>query len=545
MLAASGVTVRAEIARVNYTRIVQRWNSWSLIGWDESGSSFGSRPTAVGARAARFERRAGNCARCCCARRTEFAQGAHRFCLTGFKVSRFQGFKVSRTRCGSVFPSFRRFLETLQLCNSETSFVSVAALAVGDAGQHSGVGGDGPAVTVSGGVGGKIILRAGLVLVAGDVEAGVEVEGIGWRHAVLNQAEGRGLSVVARLLVSFVVLVDGGGLGSGAVGVKKQGDVQLQRPALVDGVDEIAAGVVDSDGRLDSGGLVNILRVDRGEDFEVLQVGEVDILGDGGGDGAERGVDVSGDLEVVAGLRGDGALDVPVLRGIDIFRDVGYGHGERVLGERAGDLSGTRIEIEQERGSGGEVAVGIEHAEGNGVGLTVVKQGGERRQVDTVGQEVHGLNAGDGTPQIRIDASGVDPGIDGRYSGGSAVDGDFGFAEGGAGAALEFSGHVVGDAAVPEFVAGLALGKDVEIDVRNVGRKRQSLFEQVGRGVEGDGSAGGAGREGDDLIGGTRRHLIRFQRVEEDVGIAMENAGIGLVDQVAKIDGAGLRDGED
>ena len=71
------------------------------------------------------------------------------------------------------------------------------------------------------------------------------------------------------------------------------------------------------------------------------------------------------------------------------------------------------------------------------------------------------------------------------------------------------------------------------------------MFEQVGGGVEGDGSAGGAGRESDDLIGGTRRDLIRFQQVEEDVGIAMENAGVGLVDQVAEIDGSGLRDGKD
>ena len=110
---------------------------------------------------------------------------------------------------------------------------------------------------------------------------------------------------------------------------------------------------------------------------------------------------------------------------------------------------------------------------------------------------------------------------------------------------MEFSGNVVGDAAVPEFVVRLALGKDVEVDVRNIGWQGQSLFEQIGGGVEGDGSAGGAGREGDDLIGSTRRDLIRFHRVEEDVGVATQNTGVGLVDQVAEIDSAGLRDGED
>jgi hypothetical protein len=165
-------------------------------------------------------------------------------------------------------------------------------------------------------------------------------------------------------------------------------------------------------------------------------------------------------------------VDVAVFRGVNVFRDVGRGDGDRVLGKGSGELSGTRIEIEQERGSGGEITIGLEDAEGYGVGLAVVEQGREWREVDAVGQEVHGLNSGDRAPQIGIDASGVDPGIDGGYAGGSAVDGDFGFAEGGAAATLEFSGNVVGDAAVPEFVIGLALGKDVEEDGSDVGGKR-------------------------------------------------------------------------
>jgi len=40
-LFSSGATVRAEQGRVNTIRIVQRWNSRSRIGCDESGSSFG------------------------------------------------------------------------------------------------------------------------------------------------------------------------------------------------------------------------------------------------------------------------------------------------------------------------------------------------------------------------------------------------------------------------------------------------------------------------------------------------------------------------
>ena len=105
---------------------------------------------------------------------------------------------------------------------------------------------------------------------------------------------------MARLLVTFVVLVDGGGLASGAVGVEEQGDVQLQRPAIVDDVGEIAGAVVGGHDGVDGRGLIDVLLVDRGLDFEILEIREVDILGDGCGDGAGSGVDVSGDLEVVA-----------------------------------------------------------------------------------------------------------------------------------------------------------------------------------------------------------------------------------------------------
>lgn len=40
-VAQSEVTVRAERERVNYTRIVQRWNFFPRVGCDESGSSTG------------------------------------------------------------------------------------------------------------------------------------------------------------------------------------------------------------------------------------------------------------------------------------------------------------------------------------------------------------------------------------------------------------------------------------------------------------------------------------------------------------------------
>src|SRR5450755_3272296 len=179
------------------------------------------------------------------------------------------------------------------------------------------------------------------------------------------------------------------------------------------------------------------------------------------------------------------------------------------------------------------------------MGLAVVEQGGKGREVDAVGLEVHGLNSRDGTPEVRIDASGVDPGIDGCDAGGSAIDSDFGLTESGAGAALEFSGDVVGDAGIPEFVVGLALGEDVEIEIRDVGGKGQGLLKKIGGGVESDGAAGGTSGESDDLIGGAGRSLALRQRIEEDVGGSVEDAGVGLIDHVAEIDGSGLCDGKD
>ena len=101
--------------------------------------------------------------------------------------------------------------------------VSVATQAVGDTGQESCGSGDVAAVAVSGGVGCEIVLRAGLLLVAGDLIAGIKVERVGGPHTIAKQTEGRGLSVVRRFLISFVILVDGGGLNSGAVGVIEQG----------------------------------------------------------------------------------------------------------------------------------------------------------------------------------------------------------------------------------------------------------------------------------------------------------------------------------
>jgi len=96
---------------------------------------------------------------------------------------------------------------------------SVAASAVGDAGQDIVGGGYVAAVTISSRIGREEVLRAGLVLVAGYVALTVEIENVGAYNSILQQAGESGLSVVLGFVVFLQVLVDGGGLGPRAIGV--------------------------------------------------------------------------------------------------------------------------------------------------------------------------------------------------------------------------------------------------------------------------------------------------------------------------------------
>ncbi len=228
-----------------------------------------------------------------------------------------------------------------------------------------------------------------------------------------------------------------------------------------------------------------------------------------------------------------------------MFTDYWYGNGKGVLGKSAGELRGILIEIEQERSGRGKISIGIEYAESDGVRLTVIKSRGERRQVDPIGFEVEGLNARNGDPKVRIDATGVDPRIDGGDARGTAIDRDFGFAESGARTALKLVGNIVGDAGVPEFVVGLALGEDIHKYGADVGRQSEGFGEKIGAGVKADGAAGRAGGESDDLIGSGWCGSLRGHRIEEQRGRALEHSGIDVIHSVAEVDGAVLSNGKD
>lgn len=150
------------------------------------------------------------------------------------------------------------------------------------------------------------------------------------------------------------------------------------------------------------------------------------------------------------------------------------------------------IGVDENVRGGEEETVGVEDADGNGMLGAIAEQAGEGCEVNAVGLEVEGLDAGDGLPQKGVDAAGEDPWEDGSNAGGFAVDADFGFAEGGVATGFEFAGNRSGDAQIPELVADLALGDDVEVDLLDVAREVEGGGGLVGGGVEGYGAVAGA-----------------------------------------------------
>ena len=88
----------------------------------------------------------------------------------------------------------------------------MAALTIGDAGEDSGVGGDAPAVAVSGGVSSNVILETALVGVSHEIATGIEIQGVGGHHLILHDAESSSLSILTELFIFLVVLIAGGRL---------------------------------------------------------------------------------------------------------------------------------------------------------------------------------------------------------------------------------------------------------------------------------------------------------------------------------------------
>src|SRR5215471_6944991 len=127
--------------------------------------------------------------------------------------------------------------------------------------------------------------------------------------------------------------------------------------------------------------------------------------------------------------------------------------------------------------------------------LTVAEHARERREVYAIRNKVQCLNAGDWPPQQRVDAAGVDPGIDGSHAGRLAVDTHLTLSKPGITAALQLTGNVIGHARVPELVVCLALRYHVEKSALNIHRQREGSRERVGGRIEKRCATGGIGSQ--------------------------------------------------
>ena len=115
--------------------------------------------------------------------------------------------------------------------------------------------------------------------------------------------------------------------------------------------------------------------------------------------------------------------------------------------------------------------------------LAVGEDAGEGCEINTIRLEIEGLDAGNGLPEIGINTTGVDPGIDGSDACRFAVDCALGLAKGGVAAVLKLAGDVRRHAGVPEFIGGLRLRDDVEVDTLEILREGEGADRLVGRGA--------------------------------------------------------------
>src|ERR1700689_5060055 len=100
-------------------------------------------------------------------------------------------------------------------------------------------------------------------------------------------------------------------------------------------------------------------------------------------------VDISCDRETSVGLDGDVSLDGR--SPLQVLGERGIWGGQCVLGDRAGDLRSPRVEVEQERCRHREIAVVVENAQRDRMGLAIAQQAGKRSKVYAVGNKIESL----------------------------------------------------------------------------------------------------------------------------------------------------------
>src|SRR5271167_1837327 len=176
--------------------------------------------------------------------------------------------------------------------------------------------------------------------------------------------------------------------------------------------------------------------------------------------------------------------------------------------------------------------------------LAIAQHSGEGCEVNTIGLEVEGVNTRNRTPEIRVNAAGVNPGIDGRDAGRLSINAHFPFAEAGRAAIVKLTRNIVGRAGVPELIVALTLREDVKIDAFYVGRQREGCRELVAGRIQRDRSACGTSRHGQHDVRSRRRLLPMRYGIELNGSAAVQMAGVFVVDDIEEINLASLSNGE-
>ena len=197
--------------------------------------------------------------------------------------------------------------------------------------------------------------------------------------------------------------------------------------------------------------------------------------------------------------------------------------------------------IQQQRRVHVEVILRVVHAQRNGVRFAIAQHARERRQVHAIRNEVERLHTRNRRPQVRIDPAGVNPRIHRRDSRRSAINGDFSLAESGVAAVTdEFAFEVRRRAQEPLLVGLLALRDHVEIRALDVRRQRESFRQRLRRIAQLHCSARSV-RHRQHRVGRARRGIGRVRGIELNLGRAVNDSGVGGVDDVVDVRFARLR----
>ncbi len=363
--------------------------------------------------------------------------------------------------------------------------------------------------------------RDGLAVGAiASVEAFVEERMVGCTRGI-GAADGNLVSLVHRDERGEILPGGDHGLANG----KRKGILLREDEAVLEPTVELAV-----DRHRDGGVLVNRFVVPlRAGALEGLVIAEIFCAAHGGDHVSARGVQQSLDEIGLRHVGLDGADDAPGVIGME-----GVLHGEAsglcfaqgVLEQFPVELRAVMILVEEQIGRHVEEVIRAEDAHADYMGFAIVEQSGEGCEIDPEWNEVDGLNPGCGQPEVRSDAAGEDPRIDGRESGGFSIHEHLDAAKAAAVAGFEGFERVVArlcqislvHAGIPAFVVRLALGDDVKVGAFDVAGEGEPAREDVVLRIERLLRPGGIAAQRVNAVGHDWRGASGLARIEEQAG---------------------------